>query len=124
MNPSLLKDFDIQADGGDGFDWLAVGQGVKEGGFTGVFEADYHHVEFFGEEYIEEFAEDVSHGCFFDLIFAKWIIYWSGAREMYVTSFICFMNLSVRLRQRLIGVLRYYVLTAEFSSAVGRHSNR
>lgn len=46
---------------GDGFDWVAVGEGVEEGGFTGIFETDDYHVEFFGEECIEEFAEDVTH---------------------------------------------------------------
>ena len=42
-----------------------MGQGVEEGGFARVFEADDYHVEFFGEEYIEEFAEEGSH---FDIV--------------------------------------------------------
>lgn len=56
LDAALLKDFDVEAYGGDRFDGLAVGQGVEEGGFAGVFEADDDHVEFFGEEYVEEFA--------------------------------------------------------------------
>lgn len=61
MNSPFLKYFDVKTYGGDGFDWTTVGKGGEEGGFARVFEADDDHVEFFGEEYVEEFSEHLSH---------------------------------------------------------------
>ena len=62
MDPPLLEDLDVQADGGDGLDGVAVRQCVQEGRFARVLETNDDHVELLREEDVEQLAEHVSHG--------------------------------------------------------------